>query len=157
MFEQLLPGLGSISEATFLGWMIPIGLTLLVLDVFLYLEIPFWIYIFVFAGWETLRIGLPIQWSILVFLLMAAAGIAVYYTIWVRFIRPLITGYILRKAPKEDLDEMVGQSGRVKVDSEGGMLIKGGDVMYAIDKESCAACPGVTWWKSQGAQEGSSR
>lgn len=134
MFSTLSDYLNS---AAFLHWMLAIGLTLLVLDVFINTELLSWISLLVFAAWGTWMLGLPIQWSVLVFLAFLGLAAAVYYTLWNHVIRRLAAGYLLRKAPAEAMEELKGKRGTI-IGAGEQLCVRCGDQLFPV-AEVCRA------------------
>ena len=73
-----------VSNGTFLHWMLAISLTLLVLDVFCNTEFLSWISMLVFSLWGTMQFELPVQWSVLVYIVILIICAVFYYTLWAR-------------------------------------------------------------------------
>lgn len=101
------------NNTTFLNWALAIGVTLLVLDLFCNTEIIAWIALFCFATWATFLTGVPLQWSLLIFLLYLAAAAALYYAVWSVFVRPFVVGLMLKHGPAEEDQLLVGRRGTI--------------------------------------------
>ena len=124
-----------VSNGTFLHWMLAISLTLLVLDVFCNTEFLSWISMLVFSLWGTMQFELPVQWSVLVYIVILMICAALYYTLWTQFVRRLVMNCLLRKAPREAQESLAGTRG--KIVGEGDSLsIKYGDQFLPV-AESC--------------------
>lgn len=102
-----------VSNATFLHWMLAVSLTLLVLDVFCNTEFLSWVAMLVFALWATMQFELPVQWSVLVFVLALIVCAVFYYTLWIHCVRRLVMDCIMRRAPKEAQENLEGTAGRI--------------------------------------------
>lgn len=127
----------SLSNGEFLHWMLAVALTLLVLDVFINTELMSWAALVIFAAWGTWEIGLPLQWSVLVFLGFLTLGFALYFTLWNRCVRPLFMHSLNRRAPKESVTADIG--GRGTLVGEGEQLcVRCGDRLYPLSP-SCTA------------------
>lgn len=127
----------SLSNGEFLHWMLAVALTLLVLDVFINTELMSWAALVIFAAWGTWEIGLPLQWSVLVFLGFLTLGFALYFTLWNRCVRPLFMHSLNSRAPKESVTADIG--GRGTLVGEGEQLcVRCGDRLYPLSP-SCAA------------------
>lgn len=108
----------SLSNGEFLHWMLAVALTLLVLDVFVNTELLSWTSLVIFAAWGTWEIGLPLQWSLLVFLGFLTLGFALYFTLWNRGVRPLFMVWLNRNAPKESVSADIGARGIIVGEGE---------------------------------------
>lgn len=127
----------SLSNGEFLHWMLAVALTLLVLDVFVNTELMSWSALVIFAAWGTWEIGLPLQWSLLVFLCFLALGFAIYFTLWNRGVRPLFMACLTRRAPKEATEQEIGGSGTIVGEGEN-LCVRREDRLYPV-AESCRA------------------
>lgn len=96
-------------HGTFLHIMLAVAITLLVLDVFVCTEVLSFISLIVFAAWGTWLVGAPWQWSVLVFIGFLVLACVLYYTLWVQCVRRLVMDCILKKAPKESVEQAGGQ------------------------------------------------
>ena len=126
-----------ISNGTFLHWMLAISLTLLVLDVFCNTEVLSWLSMLVFALWGTMQFELPVQWSVLVYILILIVCAALYYTLWTHCVRKLVMEGIMRHAPREAQEILVGTTGRIVGDAEN-LCVKYGDQFLPVDAASRA-------------------
>lgn len=124
-----------VSNGTFLHWMLAVSLTLLVLDVFCNTEFLSWISMLVFALWGTMQFDLPVQWLVLVYIVILIISAVLYYTIWTHCVRRLVMDVILRKAPKEAQENLAGIRGRIVGEADG-LSIKYGDQFLPV-AESC--------------------
>lgn len=120
-----------LNSGTFLHWMLAVGLTLLVLDIFINTELLAWVALVIFAAWGTWLLGLPIQWSVLAFIVFFALAVAIYYTLWVQVVRRAVQGLWLRKAPAETVDTFAGKTGRVIGGGEN-LCVRCGDHIFPI-------------------------
>lgn len=102
------------SDGTFLHWLLAIAITALVLDIFFQTEVISWGSLVLFAVWATTKCDLPIQWSILVFILFLGISITLYYTLWKQLLDRFIFKQLLKNAPKEALDSIVGGKGEIR-------------------------------------------
>ena len=102
-----------ISNGTFLHWMLAISLTLLVLDVFCNTEVLSWISMLVFSLWATMQFELPVQWLVLVYVLVLIVCAVFYYSLWTHCVRRLVMDGIMRHAPREAQDNLAGTAGRI--------------------------------------------
>ena len=120
-----------ISNGTFLHWMLAISLTLLVLDVFCNTEVLSWISLLVFALWGTMQFDLPVQWSVLVYVLILILSAVFYYTLWTHGVRRLVMDVILRRAPREAQDNLAGTLGRIVGEGDN-LCVKYGDQFLPV-------------------------
>lgn len=127
----LLADFFGISNGTFLHWMLAISLTLLVLDVFCNTEFLSWISMLVFALWGTMQFDLPVQWLVLVYIVILIISAVFYYTIWTHCVRRLVMEVILRRAPKEAQESLVGTRGRI-VGEDDSLSVKYGDQFLPV-------------------------
>lgn len=134
---SLLADFFSLSNGEFLHWMLAVALTLLVLDVFVNTELMSWVALFIFAGWGTWQVSLPIQWSVLVFLGFLAAGFAFYFTLWNRCVRPLFMYALNQRAPRESVAADVGAHGTLVGEGEN-FCVRCQDRLYPVDP-ACVA------------------
>lgn len=125
-----------VSNGTFLHWMLAISLTLLVLDVFCNTEVMSWISMLVFAWWGTMQFELPVQWMVLVFILILILCAVLYYTIWTHCVRRLVMEVIMRRAPKEAQEDLAGTPGRVVGEGDA-LCVKFGDQILPLAAECC--------------------
>ncbi len=132
---MLASALPMMNHGEFIHWMLAVALTLLVLDVFFNTELLSWLALFVFAAWGTWLCGLPLQWSLLVFLAFLSLGIALYYALWNRCVRPLFMGWLNRYAPQESRVTEAGGIGTVVGQGEQ-LCVRREDRLYAIAEES---------------------
>lgn len=130
----LLADFFGVSNGTFLHWMLAISLTLLVLDVFCNTEVMSWISMLVFALWGTMQFELPVQWLVLVFIVILILCAVLYYTIWTHCVRRLVMEVIMRRAPKEAQEDLAGTSGRVVGEGDS-LCIKFGDQILPLAVE----------------------
>lgn len=128
-----------LDNGTFLHWLAAVGITLLVLDVFFNTEFLSWISIAIFASWGTWLIGAPVQWSVLVFIILTAIGFGIYYALWVRFVRPFIYWLIRiisgsNEPPPDDNLAYAGRNGTVVGEGES-LSVKVQDELFPIAEE----------------------
>ena len=129
-----------VSNGTFLHWMLAISLTLLVLDIFCNTEVLSWLSMLVFALWGTMQFDLPVQWSVLVYILILIVCATLYYTLWTHCVRKLVMDCIMRHAPKEAQEGLAGTTGRIVGEGDG-LCVKYGDQFLPV-AESCR--PGLS-------------
>lgn len=120
-----------VSDGTFLHWMLAISLTLLVLDVFCNTEALSWISMLVFALWGTMQFDLPVQWSVLVYIIILIICAALYYTLWTHCVRKLVMDCIMRNAPKEAQESLKGTMGRIAGEGDA-LCVKYGDQFLPV-------------------------
>lgn len=125
-------------DGTFLHWMLAAALTVLVLDVIFAASgddgtgtVLYCIVLEAFSGWGVWRMDLPIQWSVLVFLLFSGIGLAFYFVIWKKIIYSLVTKRIMKNAPDEQIHQIVGKTAIVCGEGEN-MCLKWQDELYPI-------------------------
>lgn len=130
------------ADGTFLHWMLASALTVLVLDVIFAASgddgtgtVLYCIVLEVFSGWGVWRMDMPIQWSVLVFLLFSVLGLAFYFVIWKKIIFNLVTKHIMKNAPNEQIHQMVGKKATVCGEGEN-MYLKWQDELYPIADEN---------------------
>lgn len=107
-----------IDHGTFLHIMLALGITLLVLDVFVCTEVLSWVSLLLFAAWGAWLVGAPWQWSILVFLGFLTLACVLYYTLWTQCVRRLIMGWVMKKAPGESIEKVSGKTAVVLGEGE---------------------------------------
>lgn len=129
MFNDTFMG---ISSGYFLHCLLAAGLTLLVLDVFFCTELLSWLALALFALWGAWQMALPLQWSVLVFIIFLGIGFAAYFLLWVRIVRPLVMGVLLRKAPAEFDSLLAGKPG-VILGSGDSLSVRVGDQIFPVD------------------------
>ena len=130
----LLADFFGISNGTFLHWMLAISLTLLVLDIFCNTELISWLSMLTFALWSTMQFNLAVQWMVLVYILVLIASAVFYYTIWTHCVRRLIMEGLLKNAPREAQDNLVGTPGRI-VGEESFLSVKYGDQFLPLAED----------------------
>lgn len=123
-----------VSNGTFLHWMLAISLTLLVLDVFCNTEFLSWISMLVFSLWGTMQFELPVQWSVLVYIVILIICAVFYYTLWTHCVRRLVMDVIMRKAPKEAQENLAGTRGRIVGEGDS-LSVKYGDQFLPVQIE----------------------
>lgn len=133
----LLADFFGISNATFLHWMLAISLTLLVLDVFCNTEVLSWVSMLVFALWATMQFDLPVQWMVLVYVLVLIVCAVFYYTLWTHCVRRLVMDGVMRNAPREAQDNLAGTPGHIVGEGDS-LSVKYGDQYLPLEK-SCRA------------------
>lgn len=126
-----------VSNGTFLHWMLAISLTLLVLDVFCNTEILSWISMLVFAAWGTAQFDLPVQWSVLAFIIILIICAVLYFTLWNHCVRRLVMDVIMRRAPREAQENLAGTRGCI-VGEPGNFSVKYGDQFLPVAAGSSA-------------------
>lgn len=131
----LLADFFGISNGTFLHWMLAISLTLLVLDVFCNTEVLSWISMLVFSLWATMQFDLPVQWLVLVYVLVLILCAVLYYTLWTHCVRRLVMDGVMRNAPREAQENLAGTAGRIVGEGDS-LSVKYGD-QYLPLAESC--------------------
>lgn len=131
----LLADFFGISNGTFLHWMLAISFTLLVLDVFCNTELLSWLSMLTFALWATMQFDLAVQWLVLVYILVLIACAVFYYTIWTHCVRRLIMEGVLKNAPREAQENLVGTTGRI-VGEDTFLSVKYGDQFLPL-AENC--------------------
>lgn len=131
----LLADFFSPGSGEFLHWMLAVALTLLVLDVFVNTEMLSWASLVIFAAWGTWELGLPLQWSLLVFLGFLLLGFALYLTLWNRCVRPLFMAWLTRHAPREAYAQEVGGVGTVVGQGEQ-LCVRREDRLFAVAEAS---------------------
>ena len=124
-----------IEPGVFLHWMLAICLTLLVLDIFCNTEVISWVALVVLAIWGTLQFELPIQWLVLVFILLLLVAAGIYYTVWNHCVRRFFMQLLTRHAPLEAQEALVGKTGRILAQGDD-MCVKVGDQLFPVD-ETC--------------------
>ena len=135
-----------ISNGTFLHWMLAVSLTLLVLDIFCNTEVLSWISLLVFALWGTMQFDLPVQWSVLVYVLILILCAVFYYTLWTHGVRRLVMDVILRRAPLEAQENLAGTPGRIVGEGDN-LCVKYGDQFLPVaeaDRHGLKAGDAVT-------------
>ncbi|MBQ3241083.1 MAG: hypothetical protein IJB00_07880 [Akkermansia sp.] len=124
-----------IEHGTFLHIMLAVAVTLLVLDIFICTELLSWLSLLIFAAWGTWLVGAPWQWSVLVFIGFLALVCALYYTLWVQCVRRVIMGVLLRNAPRESTEDIVGKTAVVLGEAES-LCIRWEDHIIPIEPDS---------------------
>lgn len=120
-----------LDSASCLHWLLAIGLTLFILDIFFCTEILSWGALILFAVWGAWMLDLPLQWSAFSFLLFLGIGFAFYYALWAKAIRPIILKTMLSNAPKDADEAMVGSHGTVCGKGEN-LCVRCGDELWPI-------------------------
>lgn len=126
------------TDSTFLHWILAAALSVLVLDVIFAASgdggtgsVLSCIVLEIFSGWGVWRMELPIQWSVLVFLLFSGIGLTFYFVIWKIVICRLVTKHIMKNVPDEQIHQMVGKKAIVCGRGEN-MCLKWQDELYPI-------------------------
>lgn len=130
-FSELL------NSGTFLHWMLAVGITLLVLDVFFSTELLSWLALVIFAAWGTWLVGLPLQWSVLVFCAFLALAAGLYFAMWNQLVRPFVMRVMLRHSPRESIETLSGRHGCI-IGSDGHLCVRIDDQIFPL-AESCRA------------------
>ncbi len=104
----------SISPLTALHWMLAVAITLFIIDIFLQSDVVSWLSLFLFAAYFSLyldvSIGFPLQWLLLLFVVILSVLFVVYYTLWYKLVAPLIKRAFLRNAVVEVSDRAAGET-----------------------------------------------
>lgn len=124
-----------IEPGVFLHWMLAICQTLLVLDIFCNTEVLSWAALMVLAAWGTLQFELPVQWMVLVFILLLLVAAGIYYTLWNHCVSRFFMGLLTRSAPLDGQDSLIGKTGRIVTHGED-MCVKIGDQLFPV-ADSC--------------------
>ncbi len=124
-----------VEPGVFLHWMLAICLTLLVLDIFCNTEVISWVALVVLAMWGTLQFDLPVQWMVLIFILLLLVAAGIYYTVWNHCVRRVFMQLLSRHAPPEAQDALVGKTGRIITHGDE-VCVKIGDQLFPV-ADSC--------------------
>ena len=133
MFHILASTFLGIEHGTFLHIMLAVAITLLVLDIFVCTELLSWGALLLFAAWGTWLVGAPWQWSILVFIVFLALVCVLYYTLWTQCIRRFIMNLVLRNAPRESTEQVIGKTATVLGEGEQ-LCIRWEDHIIPVDE-----------------------
>lgn len=125
------------NSGVFLHWMLAVGITLLVLDVFVNTELLSWLALMIFAAWGTWLAGLPLQWSVLVFCAFLALAAGLYFAMWNRLVRPFVMRVMLRHSPRESIETLSGRQGCI-IGSGEQLCVRLGDQIFPL-AECCRA------------------
>lgn len=96
-------------------WLLAFALTLFVLDIFVATEALTWVALTVLALYFTCLIGPSIWWGILVYLIILSILVLVYYFVVRKFVGDVVQKVLLRNAPKEVMERIVGERVQVKI------------------------------------------
>ena len=131
-----------VSDGVFLHWMLAISITLLVLDVFFFnTDFLTLLAMGLFAAWGTMSIAPSAQWTVLTFFIFILIWALLYYGLWKNLISPLLTRYLNKRAPEDDITTLMqGKKGTV-CGEPGSFCIKVGDQLIPIAEEDQ---PGLT-------------
>ena len=88
----------------------------------------------VFALWGTMQFELPVQWMVLVYIVILIICAVFYYTLWTHCVRRLVMDVILRRAPKEAQENLSGTRGRI-VGQGDNLCVKYGDQFLPVAAE----------------------
>ncbi len=102
-----------IDSITFLHWLLALSIGCLLLDIFFQTELFSYVGVFLFASYFTgcCELFLPIQWSIVLFVLFFLIGLSLYFVLWRRIIHPFVLGFFLNGAAKEPIETAKNQKG----------------------------------------------
>lgn len=112
-------------------WLVALTVTLLVVDLFYESEILSWIAMLTLTTYFTLKIDPSLNWLILTYLLILSIIALFYYTLYRMLVVKAVQKTLLRHAPDEKIDEIVGQHVRVRIINNMTM-IKWDDTLWNI-------------------------
>ena len=113
-------------------WLLALALTLFVVDFVVPTEIMSWTGLFALSGYLTWRIGVPLPWCIIVFILVLVFFSLVYYHVFRVFVSGAIAKYLQRNAPPERIDAIIGAEGNVHFVAGRPMFRWNGDELWPI-------------------------
>lgn len=122
-----------VSDGVFLHWILAASITLLVLDIFFFnTDFLTLLAMGLFAAWGTMNVSPPAQWGVLTFFIFIILWAALYYGLWRKLISPLVGGYVNKRAPEDDLANLLaGKSGTV-CGEPGCFCVKVGDQLFPL-------------------------
>ncbi len=103
----------SINPWTVLHWMIAISITLFVFDIFLQTEVISGLSVLIFAAYFTIYLSisyhLPLQWTLVLSIVVFSLVITVYCILWIKLLRPFLYAFFMRAAIPERAERAVNQ------------------------------------------------
>ncbi len=114
-----------------LEWLIALSLTLLIIDLFFDSEFLSWTAMLILTSYFTYKIGPELKWGILVFLLILSVIVLLYYTAYRSLIVNTVHKTLLRNAPDETTDRIVGKKLRIRI-INGVTMVKWDDELWHV-------------------------
>ena len=124
-------------------WLLALSLTLFVVDLFVPTEIISWIGLWMLSGYLTWRIGAPLPWCIIVFIIVLVMFSLLYYYGFRVFVSMALAKYLQRNAPPERIDAINGAVGEVHFVAGKPMFRWNGDELWPIRNPKCAVSEGM--------------
>lgn len=116
MIFYILNFLG-IDTLTFLHWFLAVAITLLMLDCFTQTDFLSVLAIILFAEYfeGVLSKLIPLQWLVVVYVLLLILSFFIYVTLWRKFVYVFIRHTLLRNATRESYESMAGENGIFRI------------------------------------------
>ncbi len=114
-------------------WLLALALTLFVVDLFTDEEgVLSWLGVAAVAGWATWRVGAPLKWSILIFIMAFVVSGALWYWLFRGVIGVPVRRLVQRKAPDEAIVKIRGAKGTLRVVGGKVMFRWNGDELWPV-------------------------
>ena len=118
-------------------WLLALGLTLLLIDLFCATDFISWIGVVALAGYTTWRLGPNGYWALAVFLISGAVWLVVYYAFWREIVVQVVRKALTKTAPDDSVDRIVGAEGRIRiVEGKPFFLHNGEELLPIADSDS---------------------
>ena len=113
MIYYVLEYLG-VSPFVFLHWMLAVAVTIFLVDIYIQTEIlsigALLIFVSYISSLFDAYLGIPIQWSIVVFFLCTCLVFSFYYVVWKKAVGPILSKIYFREKSKEAIETVTGKS-----------------------------------------------
>lgn len=96
-------------------WLLALSITLFILDIFVAGEWLTWLSIIALSFYITWRIDPPLIWGIVTTITVFCTTVTLYYIFLRRCIQKLVRRTILRNAPEEVIERIVGQKAVIRI------------------------------------------
>lgn len=120
-------------------WLLAIALTLFILDIFIATEGLTWLSLIVLASYFTCKIGPSFWWGILTYLVILSILVTLYYAFLRKVVGVVIRKTILKNAPDEVVERIVGKHVIVRIVNDV-VFVKWEDELWKVANAEAAGC-----------------
>lgn len=96
-------------------WLLALGVTLFLVDLFFATDYISWGAVLALAGYTTWRFHPGVLWSVAIFLLSCAFWLVVYYAFFRELVAKVVRKTLVRGAPDDSVDRIVGAEGKIRI------------------------------------------
>lgn len=113
-------------------WLLALGLTLFLIDLFFATDFISWIGVIALAGYTTWRIHPNGYWALAVFLLSGAVWLVVYYAFFREIVAKIVRKTLTKGSPDDSVDRIVGAEGRIRIVEGKAFFLYNGEELLPI-------------------------